>query len=342
MNRVVACALLLALLGATVPLERELRKAAPPQPTRGIGLGKLGGSVLTGVMRPLLLYYLWVRVDGLTARGRTDELLTLYRTMVDLYPDNERARLFLGWTLAFNLKRDVPDPRASWAYAREGLDILRECDGGDLMIARWMLWQAGQHPHDLRYEGRRWRNERALRERVAAWYESAYGRRLDRFEAALDRLGEPSGFERALLYTNALVQLVYDDWVRLGRAPRVRDAVTALEGAATVAEDPQVAGPLLQVGQDVAAGYRADAALLRHIARGEDLSELPDDYRIGVALWGIGARRDDPGEAVRHLEAAARILATADNGYAEELEKVRGWIAFKRDPTRPRPPLPFD
>ena len=69
MNRVVACALLLALLGATVPLERELKKSAPPQPTRGIGLGKLGGSVLTGVMRPLLLYYLWVRVDGLTAHG---------------------------------------------------------------------------------------------------------------------------------------------------------------------------------------------------------------------------------------------------------------------------------
>ena len=342
MNRLAACALLLALLGATVPLERELQKSAPPRPTRGIGLGKLGGSVLTGVMRPLLLYYLWVRVDGLTARGRTDELLTLYRTMVDLYPDNERARLFLGWTLAFNLKRDVSDPRASWAYAREGLDILREVDGGDLIIARWLIWQAGQHPLDLRYEGPRWRDERALRERVAAWYEGAYGRRLDRFEAALDLLGEPSGFERALMYTNALRQLVYDEWVRLGHAPHVRDAVAALEGAATAAEDPQL-GALLGVGLEFAAAYRDEAALLKTIAVGNDLSGLPMKYEIGAALWGLGARRADPDEAVRFLEAAAEHFEKADQGpYAEELEKVRGWIAFKQDSTRPRPPLPFD
>ncbi len=342
MNRLVAGALLVALLCATVPLERELQKSAPPQPTRGIGLGKLGGSVLTGVMRPLLLYYLWVRVDGLAARGRPDQLLTLYRTMVDLYPDNERARLFLGWMLAFNLKRDVSDPRAAWVYAREGLDILREVDGGDLIIVRWLTWQAGQHPLDLRYEGPRWRNERALREHVAAWYEEAYGRRLGRFEAALDLLGQPSGFERTLMYAYVLRQLVYDEWVRLGHAPHVSDAVAALEGAATIAEDPGV-GPFLEQGLAIAAQNRAEAANLKRIALGKDLSELPKHYEIGAALWGIGARKDDPEEAVRYLEAAVEHLNEAEAGpYAEELEKVRDWIAFKRDPTKPRPPLPFD
>ncbi|MHC4819948.1 MAG: hypothetical protein ACYTF8_18055, partial [Planctomycetota bacterium] len=118
MKRAVLLVVLALLLALAHPVESMLRADAPPAPaSQRIGAGRLLGSVLTGPFRPLLLTYLWIRSDILYGEARHDELHQLFRMIVSLYPNNERAREFLGWFLAFNLKSEAPTDALGWKWA---------------------------------------------------------------------------------------------------------------------------------------------------------------------------------------------------------------------------------
>ena len=121
----VAVGLLVLLVVAAQPIAAKLREEAPstPQASR-IGLGPLLGGVMTGAFRPLLMNYLYIRADILAGQGRFDEQVTLFRSMVQLYPHNEAARGYLGWELAFNSKGEAESRDLAWRWAREGLDIV--------------------------------------------------------------------------------------------------------------------------------------------------------------------------------------------------------------------------
>ena len=138
MRRIVPLVCLALLFALTEPLENILRAEAPPVPaSRRIGAGRLVGSVLTGPFRPMLLTYLWIRADTLYAQGRYDELHELYRVILALYPSNERAREYLGWFLAFNIKSEMRDEKLAWKWAEEGLVI----------VPYPQLWQGSRKRH---------------------------------------------------------------------------------------------------------------------------------------------------------------------------------------------------
>lgn len=342
-NPAIAAAICVALLCAAIPLRASLVSHAPAPPaSSALGLGKLGGGVLTGVFRPLLLTYLWIRADGLLLRGRQDELLTVYRTIHDLYPDNASAREYLGWHLAFNLKHDAPNPDVAWAWAREGLDYLAASDKGRGTLARWFYFQAGQRADNLRYAGPAWRAERALRSRAADWYRKRYERRLGRFEAALALIEGEKG--HGDLRASILVYLTYEEWVRDGQARHGPAAVLALEERAKTHEDPRL-GAMLRFGRKIAEELRTEVVIMKWIAAGEELPALIElqSYEVALALWGIGARDKDDERAVARLEAAAAILERLEDGYyAEELLNVGLWLSYRKSGAGVRPPLPFD
>jgi len=333
----VAAALAVALLGASVPLRAALREAAPPElAASDLALGQLAGSALTGTFRPLLLNYLWLRTEAQYLSGRHEELHALYRTMAALYPTNEGAREFIGHRLAFTMKRDVPDPAAAWAWAEEGLDLLWGLLPGHrqarLDLALWFYLQCGENPlAALRYAGPKWEREKELRRRARAWTERRLGRGMERFEASVELLEGREGYTEALMRARILEQASYEELVRHGHAPSAAAARGALLAMAELFSDNEV----------IAGGYRADAALLDALAGGEPPAQVAPGVAapVAAALWGMGMGREGPA-SVRLLERALELYDPAD--YAAERALVERWLAHRRDPSQPRPPHPFD
>jgi len=233
MTRATVLVVLVLLLALAQPLESMLRADAPPAPaSQRIGAGRLLGSVLTGPFRPLLLTYLWIRSDILNGQGRYDELHQLLRMMVSLYPNNERAREFLGWFVAFNLKSEAPYDALGWKWAEEGLDILVDTDAGRSAAADWIRKQCGQNSvYEQRYAGPEWNREKTWRAGLRAWGARHYGAELSRFELGLRVLAGREGFRDRLRRAELLESLAYEEFLRDGRAAHASDAVAALKDA---------------------------------------------------------------------------------------------------------------
>jgi hypothetical protein len=339
MRALFASALLVATLLGTLPLEARLRAASAPAPLpEDLGVSRLLGGALTGAFRPLLLDYLWLRAAALQRKDRVDELRALYRTMALLYPRNEAALEFIGVHLAFAMKSDVPDPRAGWRFAEEGLDLLARLQGGRTWIALWFLRQCGQDPGALlRCLGPEWEAERDLRARAEAWFERRFGERLDRFRAGLRALEGSEGFAARLLRARLLEALAAEQLAREGRSAHAEEAIRALRAAA--AEVAEVSS--------LRDGFLADATVLEDLVahrapralEGAGRDALAAFARAGAALFGMGvAARDDA-----LLEAAAGLFERAGGElFLEERAAVAAWRAHLRDPSRPAPPRPFD
>ena len=332
MTRAFLLVVLALLLALAHPVESMLRADAPPAPaSQRLGTGRLLGSVLTGPFRPLLLTYLWIRTDILYGQARYDEALQLVRMMVALYPNNERARGFLGWLLAFNFKSEAPNDGLGWRWAEEGLNILVDTDEGRSTAADWIRKQCGQNSlYEQRYAGPAWSREKAWRVRLRAWGVRRYGVELSRFALGLRVLEGRKGFFDRLCRAALLESFAYDEFLRHGRAAHAADAVAALKEAALDTSDYPDPG--------LSAHFLARARTLDALAAGR----LPRrvDYAAAVALWGLGAHARN----AEHLDAARTILRGLDaERYAEELTAIERWIAYVGDPgaTR-RPSLPFD
>ena len=139
----VAAALLVAALALAQPVRDRL---APPAPlSSAAGAGDLAGSVLAGSFRPLLLTYLWLRGDVLYGEGRDAECYELYRLLHALYPDNERARNYLGWFLAFNLILLGPYGFKAAASTKLGCEVL------SVAAAAYLVHRAGIALPHFRY-----------------------------------------------------------------------------------------------------------------------------------------------------------------------------------------------
>jgi hypothetical protein len=331
-TRAVLLVVLALLLALAHPFESMLRADAPPVPSsQRIGTGRLLGSVLTGPFRPLLLTYLWIRSDILWGQGRRDELHQLYRVMVALYPNNEQAREFLGWLLAFNLKSEEENDALGWRWAEEGLNILVDTGTGRSTAADWIRKQCGQNSlYEQRYAGPAWEREKVWRARLRAWGARRYGVELSRFALGLRVLEGRDGFRDRLRRAALLETLAYEEFLRHGRAEHAAAAVAALKEAGLATSDYPDPG--------LSAHFLARARTLDTLATGR----LPRrvDYSAAVALWGLGAHARN----AEHLDAARTILRGLDaERFAEELAGIDRWIAYVGDPdARPRPPLPFD
>ncbi|MFQ5844755.1 MAG: hypothetical protein ACE5JG_07175 [Planctomycetota bacterium] len=346
--------LLVLLVALSMPLaaalERELPRRSDPA---DLGLGRLTGGVLTGVLRPMLLSYLWIRADTLYGERRYDELRLHYRTLLRLYPRNERAREYFGWHLCFNMKGDAPSPEAAWQWAREGLDILAGTDRGKLTVALWYLLQCGPYASQ-RYAGPGWEAEKRLRARAREWCRERTGRELDRFQAARhwieERLRQRVPPERRTLldglasyfHATVLEKEAFEEYARDGRSATQAEARAAMERLARGApeEMPEVARILRERARLLGAVERA--------AAGAPPAELDrsKDTDVAAALWGIGRRLLREGrreEAVARLAQAKRIFsAFGDEVLVEERAQIDAWLAHARDPARPAPPGPFD
>jgi hypothetical protein len=333
--------LFLVLAAAAQPLAGRLRAAAPPVPSANrIGVGRLLGSVLTGSFRPVLLAYLWLRGDILYGQGRHDELSVLYRTMTALYPGNARAREFLGWHLAFNLKNEAWTPELGWAWAREGLDILAQDPDARRTLADWCLKQCGQNPlWILRYAGKGWERERYWRTRLRAWAVERFGRDLDRFDLGLFLLEGREHFYDRLRRANLAAFATYEDWLRTGDSERAEQAALLFDDLATeVGEEtaPEIAA--------LADYYRAEARILRELDSRRIRTSLLESgrYEVSMALLGIGAHGRDEGALRASLVALDAFDAEMGLDCDEERELIRAWIAYVRAPGGDPPPLPFD
>lgn len=328
-----ASAILLLALALAQPARDALREAVPRTPSAPSAEG-LAGSVLAGSFRPLLLTYLWLRGDVLYGEGRDDECFDLYRALYGLYPDNLRAREFLGWFLAFNLKRKAPDPALGWKWAEAGLDMLLDLPAGPTVVVDWIRKQCGQNSLVLqRYAGPAWEEERAWRVRLRAFGARRYGAELSRFALGL-RVLEGKGqlfadrIRRALL----LWSLAYEEFLGGGAAPHAKEAVAALRAVAREIE-----------GDDGLAAYFDERArCLEAVAEGRVPEPLPehDAYPVAMALLGRGAHAGDPGS----LAAAESILvALGEDGFRPEIALVRAWRAHLETPgAGQRPALPLD
>jgi hypothetical protein len=331
-KRAVLLVVLALLLALAHPVESMLRADAPPAPaSQRIGAGRLLGSVLTGPFRPLLLTYLWIRSDILYGEARHDELHQLFRMIVSLYPNNERAREFLGWFLAFNLKSEAPTDALGWKWAEEGLNTLVDTGAGRSTAADWIRKQCGQNSvYEQRYAGPKWTQEKIWRAGLRAWGARHFGAELSRFALGLRVLEGREGFWDRLRRAELLESLAIEEFLREGRAAHAPDAVAALKEAGLETSDYPEPG--------LSEHFFARARTLEALHSGR----LPRrvDYATAVALWGIGAHAGD----AERLDAARTILRGLDaERYAEELAGIERWLAHVRDPgaTR-RPSLPLD
>lgn len=348
---------LVALIAASMPLAAALDARQPESTDPGdLGLGRLTGGVLTGVLRPMLLSYLWIRADTLYGDRQFEQLRLHYRTLLHLYPRNKRAKEFLGWHLCFNMKSEAPTEAAAWQWAREGLEYLTEIEGAETTVALWFLWQAGQSELQ-RYAGEGWEAEKRMGANVRKWTEARTGKALDRFEAArywLDlrrRQDVPresqTQMERLLgqdIYAIALERIAYDEFVRHGSSGTVGDARRELAQLARLSSRPDL-------DPAMAEAYRERGRLLADVERAarDDLDprlEETESNDVAAALWGIGMQRLREGrpEAARPLlELARRIFAAfGEEYYVDEKERLDAWLAHARNPSTPVPKGPFD
>lgn len=329
-----AVALLVASLALAQPVRDALVAEAPQAPLHpAAGAGDLVGSVLAGSFRPLLLTYLWLRGDVLYGEGRDEECYELYRLLYDLYPRNERARDYLGWFLAFNLKQKAPDAALGWKWAETGLDMLLPTPDGPGIVADWIRKQCGQNSIVFqRYAGPSWEEERVWRARLFRFGARHYGEELSRFALGVRVLEGRGGFADRTRRAVLLRSLAYEELLRYGDAPHANEAAAALRATAEeVADEP-----------DLKAYFEEKARCLEEAAEGRVPEPLPetDAYPVAMALLGRGAKgRDD--EA---LARAAELLdALGADDFREEVDLVHRWRAHVKDPDRtPRPPLPFD
>lgn len=337
-----AAGALVLLLGAAFAIEQRLRADAAPAPVANrLGMGRLLGSVVTGPFRPLLQSYLWIRADILYGQGRFDETAVLFRTMVKLYPHNRAAREFTGWHLAFNLKNEAPNADAAWIWSRDGLDILAEADASRT-LADWFLKQCGQNPVEwARYAGPGWEQEKAIRALAAEWGVPHFGRRLPRYDLGLAALGDRTKFFDQLRRVSLLTYGLYDDLVRTGRTTKTREAIELAKWMSTQLHVEGLPPPTGWREEFEERAWIFSQLEKRHITR--RLIGL-GDYRVAMALFGMGARQQDD-----KLLAAAYVallafdkLRESDAATADEQDLVRRWRAYVKDPALPRPPHPFD
>jgi hypothetical protein len=330
----VALALLVAALALAQPARDALVAEAPEAPSLpGAGDTGLVGSVLTGSFRPLLLTYLWLRGDVLYGEGRDEECYELYRFLHGLYPGNGRARDYLGWFLAFNLKQKAPDPALGWKWAETGLDMLLPTPGGPGIVADWIRKQCGQNSIvSQRYAGPRWEEERVWRARLRRFAARHYGEGLSRFALGVRVLEGRGGFTDRTRRAVLLRSLAYEEMLRYGEAPHAEEAASALrETAEAVADEP-----------DLKAYFDEKARCLDAAAAGRVPEPLPeaDAYPVAMALLGRGAKERDDEALAR---AAELLEALGADDFREEVDLVRRWRAHLEDPDRTaRPPLPFD
>jgi hypothetical protein len=327
--------LAIVLLLALAQLPREaLERAAPGPPLApAAGTGRLLGSVLMGTFRPLLLTYLWIRGDILFGQGRADECYELYRLLHRLYPGNDRAREYLGWFLAFNLKSQAPDVTLGWRWAETGLDMLLDVEEGPGVVADWVRKQCGQNSFAFqRYAGPAWEAEKPWRARLLGFAERRFGEPLSRFALGVRVLAGRAGFPDRMRQAALLRSLAYEELLRYGAAPHAAEAATALRDA----------GMAIAGDEELRAYMEERARCLEAAAAGEIPPALPerDAYPVAMALLGRGARDQD----ARLLGAAAAILERlAGDAFQEEKELIARWRAHVADPAAtPRPPLPFD
>ena len=331
-------------LVASIPVGRALRSQVPPPPPHDrIGLGRLVGGVLSGPFRPMLQSYLFLRADRLAREGRNDELHRHYRTLVLLYPDNEAAREFLGWHLAFNLKQEARDEELAWRWAREGLDLLMESRRGRRSVAHWALAQCGQnavHPTaPLRYAGPEWDSERRWRKRLATWAHQRFGRKLSRFETGLAAIGDHEGLLGASTRATLRELLAYERLTREGRDAEFKKATNAL---ATLAREVSDNPALLQSVSENARLLRAvQAGDLEKLATVRSVEPYPRAYRAAVALAGVGIQRGDKDlveAATNALLGLDRILDPERRLFEPEVELLRAWVRHLADSGSEVPP----
>jgi tetratricopeptide (TPR) repeat protein len=324
-----ALVLLVLLLLAAQPIARKLRADVPPAPDSSrIGLGPVLGGVLTGAFRPLLMNYLYIRADILAGQGRFDEQVTLFRSMVQLYPHNEMARGYLGWELAFNSKGEAATPELAWRWAREGLDILAQSQPDTLSL--WFMTQCGQSAYGLyRYAGPEWIAERRLRARALDWTQKTFGKPMHRFDAALHCHSPQDELLGRIQRVHVLKAALIDDWMRDGKSDKLADVVAELRWIAWVFKDIP--------GQQEA--LENEAAALETIAAG-GTELLNPAVPEANALWALGTHR---GNAAM-LEKALSIFEGLDyHPFTAEKRFLRAWIEWLGgDRSAPRPPHPFD
>lgn len=335
MRRVAAAGALLVLaLALAQPARDALLEDSPPTPlASAAGAEGLAGSVLAGSFRPLLVTYLWLRADVLYGEGRDEECVEIYRLLHRLYPQNARAREFLGWFLAFNLKRKAPDPALGWQWAETGLDMLLPLPDGPRVVADWIRTQCGQNSLVLvRYAGPAWAVERVYRERLMDYGRRRFGEELSRFALGVRVLEGRGGIRDGIRRGMLLMDLAYEELLRYGVTPRAAEAVEALRGIAREIEDDD----------DLRSRFEDLARCLDAAAAGRVPVSPPGTqaYRVAMALLGRGALEGDA-EALAKSEALLESLGADD--LREEIDLVRRWRAHVGAQGGPeRPPLPFD
>ncbi len=341
---------LLACVLIARPAAHELRAHRPPRPpSQQIGVGPLLGSVLTGSFRPLLLTYLWMRTDTLSGQGRTDELHRTFRTILALYPNNDAARDFLGWHLAFNLKSESRRRRElAWRWASSGLDTLLEFERGRPTLALWFQVQCGQNPHHpdlpLRYLGRAWADELWWRARAAEWTKRHAGEALGRFEAALWALGNRSDSDALGMRANLLERIVYEDWICRGDTDRFDEAEEALRATA---HDTMDYPPLARLNMDRLALLqlidKRDPRSLPRLRRRIKRKGSWFPYRAGLALISLGARERRSKLVEIGLLALKRLDRELNPNitlFEEERALATAWLRYIARVPGNEPPLP--
>ena len=110
-----------ALFLAGALLGTRLRRPRPPGGTEAPALLRMAGA-----FRVFVTDALWIRMRAHQSEGREDRVLADARTLLALDPEDDRARAFLHWHLAFNMAAKALDEEERRAWMEEGLEIADE------------------------------------------------------------------------------------------------------------------------------------------------------------------------------------------------------------------------
>ncbi len=97
-----------------------------------------------GVVRGLMVNYLWIRAEKLKEEGKYFEAYSTAKWITDLQPRFAKVWAFQGWNMAYNISVATHTKEERWKWVQDGIRLIRErglrYNPNNMMLYKEMAW----------------------------------------------------------------------------------------------------------------------------------------------------------------------------------------------------------